>query len=61
MNTKIYDHDLETAGRRLGNVSQLLLDRPDPTCSAWAGIYWRQVQARLQREWSRIDAERRPD
>ena len=61
MNTRIYDHELETAGRRLGNVSQLLLDLPDPTCSAWAGIYWRQVQADLRRQWSRIDAERRPD
>jgi len=64
MNTRIYDHELETAGRRLGNVSQLLLARPwsrsrcriptrHPT-PTWPDRYWRQVQAQLRRQWSRI-------
>jgi len=62
MNPRIYDRELETAGRRLGNVSQLLLDRPDPTPTpAWADRYWRQVQAYLRRQLSRIDTERGPD
>ncbi len=71
MNTRIYDLELETAGRRLGNVSQLLLTRPwsksrcriptRPPTPNWPDLYWRQVQAQLRRQWSRIDTERRPD
>ena len=71
MNPRIYDRELENAGRRLGNVSQLLLDRPwsaircriptRPPTPTWPDRYWRQVQAQLRRRLTRIDTERRPD
>ena len=67
MSHRIYDRELETAGRRLGTVSQLLLDQPwsmsrcpTPT-PPWPDQYWHQVQARLHREWTRIDTESGPD